>query len=62
MWFIIRKAKTEILCDSDTCETKRYLCRETEESLYRINDSFASRFFKNSIMEKIGTYVGGGSM
>lgn len=28
-----------------TCETKRYLCRETEESPYRINDSFASRFF-----------------
>lgn len=32
MWFIIRKAKPEIFYDSDTCETKCYLCRKTEEN------------------------------
>lgn len=61
MWVIIRKAKPETLRDSDTCETKRYLCRKTEENPYRISDSFASRVFFNLVMEMIGTYVGGRS-
>ena len=55
MWFIIRRAKPEILPDSDTCETKCYLCRENRRKpLYRINDSFASRFFSFQRWKRLG--------
>lgn len=54
MWFIIRKARLEILHDSQTCETKCYLCRETEENPYRINDSFASRCFSIQWWKRLG--------
>ena len=48
MWFIIRKAKPKILSDSDTCETNVTCAGKQKKTPYRINDSFASRFFQFS--------------